>query len=1300
MGWVVTANSRTTAWRAALLAGVSSVAIACTSDALAACSGVDTGNVLCDAANPSGGALDTTSSGDTTVNINAGAGITGSVVVNAGPANNVTLNHNDPAGIAGTFQGITASNGNGTGVFTYTGSADVKPGSGGIVANWGGRISITQTAGTIGNIQNTVQFNATQDRSINVNTVGSQIVGPPGESAIILRTGGSQTDITIATGAVSGDTTQTGGGLYIELGVFGGSPGGRNFSVTTNGAVVGNMYLKTAGTGTVDLTTNASVTGGIQLHASNSANTNAFTARLNQDVTGDVSVSNFGTGTTTVQTRNITGGIFSAFGSGANSTLIVDGNIARGVSTSAFGGNLAVVNFTGGGNNTATFNGAISGTFDASAAASLFDINATGLAAVLGSTSSDGSAVLNAHGPITVTGISRPGAFANVTGAQFNSTRVAPVDVNLHDAVSATSISDTASTVAGISAGQGGLSTLRLTADGAITATANAAGSTAFGIAVGAQASLASPNPNTFIVRANGDVTATSDGAATGIYVTRGNAFSATLLAGAGGADLISKGTVTANSASAAAIGVNGVFVNDATNAATLSLRTEGNVIANGSAAGSYGIFAQRGGLGDVRIDVLAGVQSTGVGIGASRITPGNIFITAGGNAAITGVTGITTSGGTTTLVNNGTITGTGGTAVQFGGTNDVLAMLPGGGTFNGNVVGNGTSILQLGGTGAASFDVSQIGAAAQYQGFASFSKTDSSIWTLTGTSTAVQPWTVHGGTLAVDGTIGGVTVNAGGTLGGSGTVGNTFVNGGTLAPGNSIGTLRISGSLTMTAAATYLVQVSGSTSDRTIVTGTANIAGAVVVDPLTRLTQKTTYTILFASGLNNAFSSANLLVANNFARNPILSYVGNDVLLTLDPGLLSPVLPGNASANQIKVAGAIDNALLAGNNLSNAFSPIFNYSGNNLLTGLTQLSGETATGSQQTTFNAMTQFMGMMIDPFTPGRADGANAPAFAEEQDSAANAYASSGKPRSKGEREAYAAIYRKAPLSRNYDPRWSVWGAGFGGAQTTDGNVAAGSNTSSSRLFGVAAGADYIFSPNTVAGFALAGGGTSFSVAGGGSGRSDLFQAGAFIRHTAGGAYVTAAAAYGWQDITTDRTVTVAGIDRLRAQFNANAFSGRAEAGYRFVSPSIGGVGITPYAAEQFTTFDLPAYAEQVVSGANTFALAYGSKSVTATRSELGLRADKSFAMQSAILTLRGRAAWAHDFNTDRAVGATFQTLPGASFVVNGARQAGDSALTMASAEIKWMNGWSVTGTFEGEFSEITRGYAGKGVVRYAW
>jgi len=271
---------------------------------------------------------------------------------------------------------------------------------------------------------------------------------------------------------------------------------------------------------------------------------------------------------------------------------------------------------------------------------------------------------------------------------------------------------------------------------------------------------------------------------------------------------------------------------------------------------------------------------------------------------------------------------------------------------------------------------------------------------------------------------------------------------------------------------------------------------------------------------------------------------------------------------------------------------------------------------------------------------------------------------------------------------------------GQRATEGNTIIRSNNAISRVFGTAVGADYRVSAYTLAGFALAGGGTNFSVANGGSGKSDLFQAGAYLRHTEGAAYLSAAVAYGWQDITTDRTVTVAGFDQLRAHFNANAYSARLESGYRFASPLTFGIGITPYVAGQFTAFDLPAYAEQAMVGTNNFALAYGAKDVSDTRSELGLRTDETFAAGDAILTLRGRAAWAHDFNPSRADLATFQALPGASFVVNGAAQAPDSALATASAELKWMNGWSTAATFEGEFSKVTASYAGKAVVRYAW
>ena len=157
-----------------------------------------------------------------------------------------------------------------------------------------------------------------------------------------------------------------------------------------------------------------------------------------------------------------------------------------------------------------------------------------------------------------------------------------------------------------------------------------------------------------------------------------------------------------------------------------------------------------------------------------------------------------------------------------------------------------------------------------------------------------------------------------------------------------------------------------------------------------------------------------------------------------------------------------------------------------------------------------------------------------------------------------------------------------------------------------------------------------------------------------------------------------MALAGVDQLQGRFRAETFSARFEGGYRFATPF---VGITPYAAAQAISFNLPGYAEQSLVGNGQFALNYTSQTTTATRTELGLRGDKSIAMRDAVLTLRGRAAWAHDYNPDRAVTAVFQTLPGASFVVNGARANPDAALVSAGAEMKWLSGFSLMANLRG-------------------
>lgn len=82
------------------------------------------------------------------------------------------------------------------------------------------------------------------------------------------------------------------------------------------------------------------------------------------------------------------------------------------------------------------------------------------------------------------------------------------------------------------------------------------------------------------------------------------------------------------------------------------------------------------------------------------------------------------------------------------------------------------------------------------------------------------------------------------------------------------------------------------------------------------------------------------------------------------------------------------------------------------------------------------------------------------------------------------------------------------------------------------------------------------------------------------------------------------------------------------------------------------------------------------------------------------LRARAAWAHDWVSNPALGAVFQTLPGSNFIVNGAAPARDSALASAGAEVFVTPNWTVSGKFLGEFASGAQTYTGTGTLRYSW
>ena len=561
-----------------------------------------------------------------------------------------------------------------------------------------------------------------------------------------------------------------------------------------------------------------------------------------------------------------------------------------------------------------------------------------------------------------------------------------------------------------------------------------------------------------------------------------------------------------------------------------------------------------------------------------------------------------------------------------------------------------------------------------------------SAINTYTGTTN------VNSGTLEVDGSIASsslTSVNNGASLIGAGTVGNAQINsGGLFAPG-TVGVpgtfMMVSGNLALQSGALYLVQVNPMTSTFADVTGTASLGGNVFAAFAPGSYVMKQYDILHSGGLEGTFAgvtTANL--PTGFTVN--LSYTATDVFLQLNASL--PLV--DPPVNQQNVANALDNFFNSGGTLPPRLLAIFNLTGASLTNSLSQLDGEASTGTQRDAFQITNQFLSTMLDPFVTGRigSAGGEAIGFTPEQQASFPPDIAT----------AYASVL-KTPPATSFTERWTAWGSSFGASGVINGNASTGTNNLTTADYGFAAGMDYHFTADTLAGFALAGGGTSWDLAQGlGGGRSDAFQIGVYGKNYRGPAYVAAALAFTNNWFTTDRTALG---DQLQASFSGQSYGGRLETGYRFSTPISGSVlGATPYAAMQTQWFHTPTYSETDLAGGG-LGLTYNAMTANDTRSELGLRFDEFSALGNGMpLVLRARLAWAHDWITNPSLDAVFQSLPGASFVVNGATPPTDSALVSAGAELHMTASWSLAAKFDGEFANGSQTYGGSGTLRYTW
>ncbi|MEK1901785.1 MAG: hypothetical protein AAAB19_19700, partial [Rhizobium sp.] len=217
------------------------------------------------------------------------------------------------------------------------------------------------------------------------------------------------------------------------------------------------------------------------------------------------------------------------------------------------------------------------------------------------------------------------------------------------------------------------------------------------------------------------------------------------------------------------------------------SVINNGAILGGGSVSGAGGAGLELGGPGAAPVLVNNGTIRGGSGAAGGpgiRYRAGTITNT-GTIEGGTGAAAILGNAANTNLsiINSGTIRAGAGqpnaiTHSVAATTGTLTLELRAGSVIEGNVVAGitpTTDTLRLGGTGSDSFDVSAIGAAAQYQNFDIFEKTGTGTWLLTGVGTTATDWTIYDGTLligdhsAASSIIGDITNF--GTLGGSGTI-------------------------------------------------------------------------------------------------------------------------------------------------------------------------------------------------------------------------------------------------------------------------------------------------------------------------------------------------------------------------------------------------------------------------------------------------------------------------------------------------------------------------------------------------
>jgi outer membrane autotransporter protein len=139
------------------------------------------------------------------------------------------------------------------------------------------------------------------------------------------------------------------------------------------------------------------------------------------------------------------------------------------------------------------------------------------------------------------------------------------------------------------------------------------------------------------------------------------------------------------------------------------------------------------------------------------------------------------------------------------------------------------------------------------------------------------------------------------------------------------------------------------------------------------------------------------------------------------------------------------------------------------------------------------------------------------------------------------------------------------------------------------------------------------------------------------------------------------------------------------------------VTPFVAMEIAKL----YADGFAETGGILGLSVPAASHVSAPAFVGARFEKALVLSNGwVFTPTASLAYIHEFSPVRDLFAGLTFLPASTFVVDGARPASNAAQVKAGAKLA-LNAWTaVYANFEGEFSNKSQTYAGKGGVKVSW